>query len=146
MRDFGRTMQDLAARQARIMRGKAQAAALKRKEQYLGARVPKELRNKVIAQARSLGIPVSILIRNVLEEAFGADTRPTGASAMGGASATEGKVRFPDVIGWKDIVLNKTMHCSSCQRVLEARTPATLGLGTGGGEPVVLCSDCSRSI
>ena len=146
MRDFGRRMQDYAARQARVMRGRAHEAAAKRKEQYLGARVPKELRNRVIARARSMGIPVSILIRNILEESFRGDVASPGASTTAETAATGSESLFPGVIGWKDIVLNKRIHCSKCRKVLVPRTPVTLGLGAQGEDHVILCEECSESI
>src|SRR3569832_2340392 len=62
------------------VRDQAMAMAMKRKEEYLGARVPRWLKDKVIERARDTGVPVSILIRNILEEVFregrdGAQTR-----------------------------------------------------------------------
>src|SRR3990172_6014097 len=63
-------MRDSGMRHAKALRNKARSSGMMRKEEYLGARVPKELRDKVITQADMLGIPVSILIRNILEEAF----------------------------------------------------------------------------
>ena len=70
MEKAAKAIRDAGLAQARLMRDKARATAMKRKEEYLGARVPRELRSKVIARAAELGIPVSILIRNILEQAF----------------------------------------------------------------------------
>ena len=61
MHQPAKRMRDNAMRHARNIGNKARANAMKRKEEYLGARVPKELRDKVIAQADRLEIPVSIL-------------------------------------------------------------------------------------
>ncbi len=68
-------MRERGINQGQVMRNKALSVAMKRKEEFLGARVPKELREKVMARATDQGIPVSILIRNILEEAF---KRPPG--------------------------------------------------------------------
>src|SRR3990172_12224513 len=62
--------QEQFVRQAGRMRERAVAQAMKRKEEYLGARVPRELKDRVLERAQELGIPASILIRQVLEEAF----------------------------------------------------------------------------
>jgi hypothetical protein len=138
MRDFGRQMHDYAKRQAAAARDRARATAARRKEEYLGARVPKELRDKVIARARDLGIPVSILIRNLLEEAFG--------RAEEGAAGAERAVRYPGVLGWEDIVLNRAMPCTACGRAMATGARVTLGLGAPGEDHVILCDQCSESL
>jgi len=143
MQDFARQMREFGRKQSRIMRDQARASAMKRKEEYLGARVPKDLREKVIAKADSLGIPVSILIRNILEEAFknqisseNTQTKPV--------SATPGRhdKQFPDVIGWERITLNRDMSCSACSRVLPGGSVATIGLGMSRESHVILCEKC----
>lgn len=140
MRDFGRQMHDYARKQASAARERARDTAARRKEEFLGARVPKELRDKVIARARTLGIPVSILIRNILEEAFGAAEKPTPAATA------DRVVRYPGVIGWEDITLNRSMTCAGCSREIAAGAQATLGLGAPGEDHVILCQRCSESL
>jgi hypothetical protein len=144
MHDFAREMRNLGRKQARIMSGRARQTALARKQQYLGARVPKELRDKVIAKAESLGIPVSILIRNVLEEAFsGVVTNEGGGGrAHGMPESPVGDGRFPGVIGWEDITLNRKMQCSACRRGIDAGAVVMLGLGAPGEDHVILCEKC----
>ncbi len=148
MRKMAEEMRDLGKKQAELMRGKAQERALKRKEEYLGARVPRELKEKVIAHANRLGIPVSILIRNVLEEAFSGTEVPVSATAPVSATGTESKKdirseqRFPAVIGWEEITLNRTMRCSACEAELDAGMVVTLGLPIPGEDHVILCAKC----
>lgn len=133
-------------------REQALAIAMKRKEEYLGARVPKELKDKVIKRAESLGIPVSILIRNVLEEVFrDGGTMPLGQSKpsvdMGaeahGASAEN---QYPTVLGWEDITLNRAVACSACGARLHAGARVTLGVGVPGEEHIILCDLCKESV
>lgn len=138
MHDFVREMRNLGRKQAKIISDQARATAMARKKQYLGARVPKELRDKVIAKADSLGIPVSILIRNILEEAF----RKPQSEAAATASEVGKDLRFPGVIGWEDIILNRTMECSSCGRDIKAGSVVMLGLGAPGEEHVIVCDQC----
>src|SRR3569833_4063126 len=94
-------------------RDKALSLAMKRKEEYLGARVPRWLKDKVIERARDTGVPVSILIRNILEAAFregrdGAQTRPSrGAETGAETHLIEARRRFSTVIGWEQIELNR---------------------------------------
>lgn len=140
MRDFGRQMHDYARKQASAARERARETAVRRKEEFLGARVPKELRDQVIARARALGIPVSILIRNVLEEAFGVAGKTASAAAAAPAD------RYAGVIGWKDITLNRVMPCSTCDREIAAGAQAMLGLGAPGEDHVILCQRCSESL
>lgn len=115
-------------------RDRALAEARRRKEEYLGARVPRELREKVMCRARELGLPVSILIRNVLDEAFG------GGSA---ALSQKNKGMFADVLGWEEITLNRAIECACCSTPLHPGTRVTLGLG-GAKKHVVLCSKCKE--
>jgi len=150
MEDFGRQMREMGNVQAQKMRDKARSAAVKRKEEYLGARVPKELREKVIARAGDLGIPVSILIRNILEQAFSdekslqrPDTFQSGQIASVPAERVD---NFSSVIGWDQIELNRDMSCSSCGSLIAANSVATLGLVGLGEDRVILCSDCKKSV
>lgn len=138
MQEFARQMRNLGRKQAKEVRERARETALKRKEEYLGARVPKELREKVIARAEQLGIPVSILIRNTLEDAFGHD-RATGFAEKSDAGR---RATFPGVIGWERIVLNRTMPCASCGQDIDAGATATLGIAAPGEDHVILCAKC----
>ena len=127
-------------------RDKVVSMAMKRKEEYLGARVPKTLRDRVVERAKKLGIPVSILIRNTLEEAFKEDA--TDESVL--ASSVDSKDKkaisesFSSVIGWESIQLNKTVECSGCGLVLQKGAKANIGLGSL--QPVVICCACKESI
>lgn len=141
MQDFARQMRDLGRKQAGVMRDQARSAAMKRKEEYLGARVPKDLREKVIAKADSLGIPVSILIRNILEEAFNAQVPQEQTQAGRGASAGL-DIKFPNVIGWERITLNKDVACSSCTKMLPVGSIAAWGVSGGRDDRVILCEKC----
>ena len=141
MHDFARQMKELGRKQSRLMRDQVRATALKRKEEYLGARVPKDLREKVIAKADSLGIPVSILIRNILEEAF-KDGAARESAHLKQVEVKSQRVRFPDVIGWETITLNRQMGCSGCSKSMPAGSVAAFGLGLSREDHVILCEKC----
>src|SRR3569832_431619 len=102
------------------VRDQAMAKAMKRKEEYLGARVPSWLKDIEIERARDTGGPVSILIRIILEEAFregrdGAQTRTSrGADTGAETHLIEARHRLSTVIGWEQIKLNRSMSCSVC--------------------------------
>jgi len=141
------------SRQGESMRSKALTAAMKRKEEYLGARVPKELKDKVIKHAAGLGIPVSILIRKVLEGVFSESA--SNMSSMNGNVHAEfpqarlGKIatnKYPKVLGWERIRLNRRTACDACGKNVESGLYATLGLSLQGDEHVLLCDICSESL
>jgi hypothetical protein len=142
-----KAMRDMGQAQAQLRRDKARATAMKRKEEYLGARVPGELRAKVIDRANELGIPVSILIRNILEEAFSTtvmksvDGQAEARDSRPGDSTND----YPNVIGWEQITLNRSMTCTGCARQIEPRARVTLGLTSPGEDHVILCSNCKAS-
>ena len=174
-------MRERGINRAQTMRDQALSVAMKRKEEFLGARVPKELRDKVTARANEQGIPVSILIRNILEDAF--KKHPNLAySARGGEPLQEQPptaltepfagalpcvtavpvhpaptalthpcvTRFPAVLGWEMIRLNRQVDCSSCGKQLLPGASVTLGvandLGAGlaqvGAAHIILCDQC----
>ena len=130
----------------KMRRDKAVSMAMKRKEEYLGARVPKELRDRVIEQAKKLEIPVSILIRNTLEEAFREAELDSGVLISTGCTNDKKTISesFSSVIGWESIQLNKTFECSGCGVILQKGTKANIGLGSL--QPVVICCACKESV
>ncbi len=138
-------MEDMRAI-GKMRRDKAISMAMKRKEEYLGARVPKELRDRVVERAKRLGIPVSILIRNILEEAFKEDAVDSGmlSSSAGSNDKNVNLQNFSSVIGWESIQLNKTVECSGCGVILQKGTKADIGLGSL--QPVVVCCSCKDGI
>jgi len=142
MRDMGKQMGKMARIHGESMRKKAMALAKRRKEEYLGARVPAHLKERVIARANALGIPVSTLIRNVLEEAFVDESTGPAPAQLAVASAAPKETPFPHVIGWEQIRLNQSLPCSGCGRELTAGEAVTLGLAMAGADHVVLCSRC----
>ena len=139
MKDFAQ--EDGRARAER-MREKAVAVAMKRKEEYLGARVPKELRDKVIRRAKDQGIPVSILIRNILTEAF-QEVDSSSSPMLGTAASVDvNQGKYSEVLGWDKITLNKAFECAECGKGLHAGQQVSLGLGAS--RPVILCGDCKE--
>ena len=128
-------------------RAKALAIAMKRKEEYLGARVPKELKERVIRRAEELDLPVSMLIRKVLEDAFGGQGRSSfdpKATAEPGEAERAG--RFPSVLGWETIRLNKSALCAGCGCRLKPGEQITMGIASPGEERILLCDVCKESL
>lgn len=145
MKDFAKRMRDQAREHAMSMGERARRDAMRRKEDYLGARVSRELRAKVIARADELGIPVSILIRNVLEQAFLNDA-PASSSRPAAGAGRKADDAFRGVIAWERIVLNRGMSCASCGSDMAAGKVATLGIAAPGEEHVILCAQCKEPV
>lgn len=145
MTNSGRQM----ANQARARALKARERGQRRKEEFLGARVPKELRDKVIKRAESESIPVSILIRKILEQAFSEEpaiqfVAPDVSMATSGVRLNSS--RFPNVLGWETISLHQRVQCGQCGKSLSAGHEAVVGFSTTGGAPVTLCQECHVSV
>ncbi len=143
-------MRDFAARRGQAMREQAMAMAKKRKEEFIGARVPKELRDKVIKQADEEGVSVSIWVRRILEQAF--SETPSLSTTMDTQErdnkANEKvllKQKFANVLGWESIVLNTAVSCAHCDVSLKEGESVAVGLVMTGGRPVVLCNDCKEA-
>lgn len=136
-------MRELGRKQATMMRDKARERAMKRKEEYLGARVPRELKETVIAHANRLGIPVSILIRNILEEAFNVrEGSSTHAEKTASSNDVHDELQFPQVIGWEEIKLHRAMKCAACGSEIGRGSTVKLGLSGPGEDHVILCGKC----
>lgn len=143
-------MREMPITQAQAMRDKAMSVAMKRKEEFLGARVPKVLRDRVMQRASDLGVPVSILIRTILEEAFAGGQAAGCNAAVSNPQAVVNTAsqpaRFPSVLGWEAIKLNRQMDCSGCGQRLAPGMLVTLGLGLSGEGHVILCDQCKDRV
>ena len=134
------------------MRDKAMSIAMKRKEEYLGARVPKSLKQRVIKRAEELQIPVSLLIRKVLEEAFSEDSNTLsqllGRSSSGSAETNkiEKPGKYADIVGWKSIEVNHDRSCERCRGPLPKGSEAALGFTASDSSYVIVCHQCKSEI
>jgi hypothetical protein len=108
-----------------------------RKERVIHTRVPESLDNEVKRRAGNLGLSVSNLVRNVLENAFGlvedivADSAEIARSARGDLAAARG-AHDPSarrVLGWTVATLNVNGVCDRCNALL----PGTRGDRGGRG-------------
>ncbi len=138
-----RSMRD----EAMARRDEAIAIAMKRKEGYLGARVPKELRDRVMQRAEKMGVPVSILIRHILENAFEEEVSEVllqAAPLADDVAVMSVAGNFDAVLGWGQVVLNKSALCTGCGVDLPAGEGAALGFGAS--LPVILCGVCKVAI
>ena len=148
MKDVNRNIPGQAPMQ---MRQKAMALAMKRKEEYLGARVPKSLKDRVIKKAEELQIPVSLLIRRLLEATFGEDSASdTTLQSIVPAEDMQKKVekvdRYADILGWKTIEVNQDRSCERCREPLPKGSNAALGFTPSNSGYVIVCNQCKSQI
>jgi hypothetical protein len=107
-------------------------SATDRKERVLHARIPVALEDQIKRLAEALRVPVSNLVRNMLEDAIEVTRRVSGPPAA-----------LAEVYGWQDLVLNVEVACARCARPLRAGDRAFVGLTTHSRDPrQFICSDC----
>ena len=147
---MGEMNRERAMSQGEKMRQKAMAAAMKRKEEYLGARVPKELKERVIEQAEQMNIPVSLLIRRVLEDAFSSDSSKqqdwSGIKTQPVKKESNKTDRFADIIGWKSMEVNQDRSCERCREPLPKGSEAMLGFSSTDSGYVIVCRQCKMQL
>ncbi len=135
------------------MREKVMSIAMKRKEEYLGARVPKSLKETVIGRAEEMGIPVSLLIRKVLEEAF-AESSTTLSDILNRKNTPVDEIKLEkprhhaddDILGWKSIEVNHDRSCERCREPLPKGSQAFLGFTASDSSYVIVCYQCKSQI
>jgi hypothetical protein len=132
------------------------------KEKVLHTRVPESLDAQIKALADALRVPVSSLVRNILEDSVSvidsakelrrgwnefqsmiAESFRESASRSGDpvpkASVT---ALFPEVIGWQPLTLNLSTPCARCAAALEPGSSAHLGVKEVPGTRVLICDAC----
>ena len=128
------------------------------KDRVLHTRIPESLEDAIKSKARRLRIPVSNLVRNVLEQTFQlvedvvgdgleiASTARRGAERVREAAT---RVRSPDagIYGWQDMILNRDERCRDCGGELDRGTRGYRGLSDQpNAAPVFLCPGCVGQI
>ena len=115
-----------------------------RKDHVLQARVPKSLYVELAAQAKRLRVPVSNLVRNILEDSL----RMVGNIVDGGleiAQALAGKASEKDlksVVGWQSMIANQELVCAHCGNPLPKGSEAYVSVGAPDGRNIVICGEC----
>ena len=131
----------------------ADDAADERKERVLHTRVPDSLDKHLKRRARTLGMSVSTVVRNVLLTTFGlvedivndgtdialavTGQETTGRRPRGRAGATA-----DEVVAWQDAVLNVNAVCDRCNAILPKGMRAAVGIREQPGPRAILCASC----
>jgi hypothetical protein len=107
------------------------------KERILHTRIPVALEDQIKRLADRLRVPVSNLVRNMLEDAI--DMTKRVRDRMDGHVTEVSN----EVYGWQELTLNIEAPCSRCQRNLPRGERAHVGLTLHPREGrVFICSAC----
>jgi hypothetical protein len=126
------------------------------------ARVSESLDDEIRRRAGSLGLSVSNLVRNVLQNTFGlvedivADSAEIARSARAargrpGPSHDTGRADArhadepPRVLGWQLARLAVNAICERCNTILPRGHEASIGVVAGGGAPPIRCIGCAET-
>lgn len=127
-----------------------------KKERVLHTRVPAVLERELKRFARNLRVPVSNVVRVILEDALKAADRATGevenhlrhvASAV---SSEREQIReklkhldpLEDVLGFQPLVIAQPTACAACRAPLARGDNGWLGLTAEPGDRVIVCGRC----
>jgi plasmid stability protein len=127
-----------------------------RKEKVIHTRVSEGLDEEIRDRAARLGVSVSNLVRNVLQNAFGlvedvvADAASIGRSARGEerdqTAPARGTTQAARVVGWQEAVLNVNALCEACNAILPRGTRAAIAVTEGAGPRPIRCLACLAEV
>jgi hypothetical protein len=123
----------------------AEEKTAEKKERVLHTRIPAALEEQIKRLAEGLRVPVSNLVRNMLEDAIDMTRRVRDSlpEAMGGAPSPTQTRDLSEVFGWQSLTLNITSRCARCDGDLEPGDEAFLGLTDRPRDTkVFICPGC----
>jgi hypothetical protein len=125
-----------------------------RKQRVLHTRISQQLAEDIGRMAEDLRVPVSNLVRNVLEEVFSVVETVTDnvGELIEDVMDEAGRVRRraqpeprqdpPDVLGWQPLILARASRCTDCAAPLARGDRAYVGVTGSGASSHTLCADC----
>ncbi len=130
-----------------------------KKKRVIHTRVTEELEEELKERAAALGVSVSNLVRNVLENTLGlveeivAHSHSVARSARGRGArvgfvspAASGPDPDAPIVAWQKAVLNLNAVCGSCNAILARGSEAAIGLTDRPGPKPVLCLACLQKL
>jgi hypothetical protein len=122
-----------------------------RQERWLHTRISEPLEDALKREARRRRLPVSLLVRHVLEGALDlVEDIVEGSLHVARRSEDlartvgrgRGTTAAEDVYGWQELILNRAAACARCETALAAGDAAFRGLRDRTGPPVFQCIAC----
>jgi hypothetical protein len=123
-----------------------------RKERVLHTRIPAVLENQLKAAAAALRVPVSNLVRTILEDAVALADRAGGhvedgleraARSMRDERARVEKLDpLADIVAYQPVVVAAKTQCARCGTQLKPGENAQMGVTSRPGSPVFVCDGC----
>src|SRR5688572_28439856 len=127
-----------------------------KKERVLHTRIPAVLEAELKAAAAALRVPVSNLVRTILEVAVAVADRATGhvenslERAARSVAAERERLRtrvkrldpLADVVAFQPLIIAALAHCAKCNTVLEPGEDAALGVTNRAGPKIFDCTSC----
>jgi RNase P subunit RPR2 len=127
-----------------------------KKERVLHTRIPAVLEGELKAAARALRIPVSNLVRTILEDAVSIADRASERveDRLSRAAKTvhherdrlrskvERKQSLDDVVAYQPVRMAKASDCAKCGAALAEGEAAGLAVGEAPGTPRFVCKAC----
>ena len=125
----------------------------KKKPKVIHARVSDKVDDALKDRAERLGVSVSNLVRNILQNTFGlvenivADGADIARSANPPESPTEDSAGTPSapspqILGWQEAILALNALCQRCNAILARGTRAAIAVPTQAG--AFLCLECLK--
>ena len=122
-----------------------------RQERWLHTRISENLEDALKREARRRRLPVSLLVRNVLEGALDL-VEDLVETSLGVARRSQDIARaasqagLDEIYGWQELILNRAAACARCEVELDAGARAYRGLSDRAGSPLFLCPACVRRL
>jgi predicted DNA-binding protein len=125
-----------------------------RKERVIHTRVAEELDEEIKRRAQNLGVSVSNLVRNILQNTIGLvediilDGAETARAARRGRHE-EAAAERPEpgrILGWQPAVLAVNALCDRCNAILPRGTRASIAVRAEPGPPAFRCDPCLEEI
>ena len=124
-----------------------------KKEKVLHARIPESLDEEIRQHAAKLGVSVSNLVRNVLQNAVGlvgdivADTASIAQTVSGETPPdTVAPGKEPQVLGWQKAITNLNSVCDACNTIIPKGAEAAIAVAEAGAVKVVRCLECLKEV
>lgn len=126
----------------------------KRKERVIHTRVPAVLEQELKRLAETLKVPVSNVVRTILEDAVAAvdsvgqkaegELRQAAERLSRHRTALKRATRAPlaGIVGYQPLMLARAEKCALCDRALAAGEEGFLGIRDGIGPRVILGKEC----